>query len=195
MHKPPSSSSRPPPLLVSLSSTLVLQRNRYWIKNVLTQQLYEEGLCSRVDLSVECGCSWEGDSQSTPFVWHFSSMTDGNYSHVVFHPSPCLPLISLSSTLVLLRERCWIKNVLTQQLYEEGLCSRVDLSVGCGHSWVGDGVTGYTRRVTGQFVLLSADSTPHEGCKVRWSCRLVEMCLDNRLVTLLVSKSDFVVPP
>ena len=39
---------------------------------------------------------WVGDGQSTPFVWYFSSMTDDDYSHVVF------PL--LSSTLVLQRK-------------------------------------------------------------------------------------------
>ena len=31
---------------------------------------------------------WVGDGQSTPFVWHFGSMTDGDYFHAVFHSSP-----------------------------------------------------------------------------------------------------------
>ena len=99
-------------------------------------------------------------------------MTDGNYSHIVFHSSPLL-----SSTMILQRKRCWIKKVLTKQLYE-GLCSRVDLSVVCRRSWEGDGVTG--RRT---FI--------HS---LQRSCRLVEMCLDDRLVTVLLSKLDFVVP-
>ena len=69
----------------TISSTLALQRERCWISsNNCMKKIY-----SRVDLCVECGCSWEGDGQSTPFVWYFSSMNDG-----------ILMLLPLSSPLV-----------------------------------------------------------------------------------------------
>ena len=115
--EPPSSSLRPSPLLVSLSALsrlhLPYRRKRYWNKRSsptnhrekVLLQLYKEGLCSGVDLSVE----WtvlggrrgdrvheEGDEvtgytrrrEKTEANNHSLCvvfMTEGDYSCVVFH--------------------------------------------------------------------------------------------------------------